>query len=124
MIIVPNILKIFLVISISIFIIYVLHSIKKNKLSIRNSIVWLVMGVVVIICVFQVDNLTKLAHLIGIEKLSNFLFFLGFIYLIFIVFDITKTISTQNKKIITLTQELALLRKEYEDVTEKQKRNN
>ncbi len=124
MIIVPNILKIFLIISISIFIIYVLHSVKKNKLSIRNSIVWLVMGGAVIICVFQVDNLTKLAHLIGIEKLSNFLFFLGFIYLIFIAFDITKTISTQNKKIITLTQELALLRKEYEDVTEKQKRNN
>ncbi len=120
----PNILKIFLIISISIFIIYVLHSVKKNKLSIRNSIVWLVMGGAVIICVFQVDNLTKLAHLIGIEKLSNFLFFLGFIYLIFIAFDITKTISTQNKKIITLTQELALLRKEYEDVTEKQKRNN
>lgn len=115
----PNSLKIFLIISILIFIFHVLNNVKKNKLSIRNSIVWLVMSVAVIICVFQVKNLTELAHLVGIKTLSNLIFFLGFIFLIYVVFDLTRIVSMQNKKIITLTQELGILRKEIENDKEK-----
>ena len=70
------------------------------------------MGIAIIISIFQIYNLEKLAKLVGIKTVSNFLFFLGFIFFIFIVFDISKTISIQNKKIVTLTQELALLRKD------------
>lgn len=115
----PNSLKIFLIISILIFIIHVLNNVKKNKLSIRNCIVWLVMSIAVIICVFQVDNLTALAHLVGIKTLSNLIFFLGFIFLIFVVFDLTRIVSMQNKKIITLTQELGILKKVIENDKEK-----
>ena len=115
MIILPNTLKIFLIISILIFVVHVLNNVKKNKLSVRNSIVWLLMSVAIIISVFYVKSLTILAHFLGIKTLSNLFFFLGFIFLIFVVFDITKIISMQNKKIITLTQELGILRKELED---------
>lgn len=119
MIILPNTLKIFLVISIFIFILHVFNNVKKNKLSVRNCIVWLVMSIAVIICVFQVENLKYLANLLGIETVSNFIFFLGFIFLIFVVFDLTRIVSTQNKKIITLTQELGILKKEIENDKEK-----
>ena len=115
MIILPNTLKIFLIISILIFVIHVINNVKKNKLSVRNSIVWLLMSVAIIISVFHVKTLTILANFLGIKTLSNLFFFLGFIFLIFVVFDITKIISMQNKKIITLTQELGILRKELED---------
>ena len=111
----PNTLKIFLIISIIIFMLHVLNNVKKNKLSVRNSIVWLLMGVAVIISVFQVENLTVLSHLLGIKTLSNLIFFLGFIFLIFVVFDLTRIVSMQNKKIITLTQELGILKKEIEN---------
>ena len=106
MIILPNTLKIFLVISIFIFILHVFNNVKKNKLSVRNCIVWL-------------ENLKYLANLLGIETVSNFIFFLGFIFLIFVVFDLTRIVSTQNKKIITLTQELGILKKEIENDKEK-----
>ena len=43
----PNTLKIFLVVCILIFLIYVIINVKRNKLSIRNSIVWLVMGIAI-----------------------------------------------------------------------------
>lgn len=111
----PNTLKIFLVVCILIFLIYVIINVKRNKLSIRNSIVWLVMGIAIIICVFQINNLEIIAKFVGIKTVSNLLFFLGFIFFIYTVFDITRTISIQNKKITTLTQELALLRKEIKD---------
>ena len=57
----PNTLKIFLVVCILIFLIYVIINVKRNKLSIRNSIVWLVMGIAIIICVFQINNLEIIA---------------------------------------------------------------
>ncbi|MBR3210711.1 MAG: DUF2304 domain-containing protein [Bacilli bacterium] len=111
----PNSLKIFLTLSMLIFLIHVLNNVRKNKLSVRNSIIWIIMGITIIICVFQVENLEVLAKLVGIKTVSNLLFFLGFIFLIYVTFDITRIISIQNKKIISLTQELALLRKGIED---------
>ena len=110
----PNSVKIASTIVLLIFLLYVLRNVQKKKLSVRNSIIWLVMGIAVIICFYQIPNLRKIADFIGVETVSNLLFFMGFIFLIFVCFDITKIISSQNKKIITLTQELALLKKEVE----------
>ncbi len=111
----PNSLKIFLLISILIFIIHVIQNVKTNHLSVRNCIIWLIMSLAIIISIFQIDNLGKVADFLGIKTVSNLLFFLGFIFLIFVSFDISRTQSLQNKKIIKLTQELALLRKEIEN---------
>ncbi len=110
----PNSVKIISTIILCIFLLYVLKNVKSKQLSVRNSIAWLIMGISVIICFYQIPTLRKLADFIGVETVSNLLFFLGFIFLIFVCFDITRTISTQNKKIINLTQELALLKKEVE----------
>lgn len=111
----PNSLKLFLTISMLIFLVHVISNVRKNKLSVRNSIIWLVMSIAIIICIYQINNLEVIAKIIGIKTVSNLLFFLGFIFLIFVSFDITRIISVQNKKIITLTQELSILRKEIED---------
>lgn len=108
----PSILIFVIMISILIFLIYVLENIKNNKLNIKNALIWIILSFGIIICIFQIDNLEILAKLLGIETVSNMLFFFGFLFLLFVCFNITKIISTQNKKIIILTQELALLRKE------------
>ena len=119
----PKKLIIVLIISILIFLFYVLKNVKQNKLNIKNSLIWIILSIGIIICTLQINNLEKLAKLAGIKTVSNMLFFLGFIFLIFTCFNITKTISMQNRKIVTLTQELALLRKEMEDENEKSRRN-
>lgn len=111
----PNTLKIFIVAFIVLFFFYVIKNVKDNKLNIKNALIWMVMSVGIIICTFQVENLEKLSKLIGAKTLSNIIFFLGFIFLIYVCFNITKTISTQNKKIISLSQELAILKKEKEN---------
>ena len=111
----PNTLKIFIITFILLFLFYVIKNVKNNKLNIQNALIWLIMSIGIIICIFQIDNLEKLSKLIGAKTLSNIIFFLGFIFLLYVCFNITKTISTHNKKIINLTQELAILRKEIED---------
>ena len=111
----PNTLKIFIVAFILIFLFYVVKNVEDNKLNIQNALIWMVMSIGIIISTFQIENLEKLSKLIGAKTLSNIIFFLGFIFLIYVCFNITKIISTQNKKIINLTQELAILRKEIEN---------
>lgn len=111
----PNIAKIFVIVLIVIFFLYVIKNIKSNKLNIQNALIWMMLPIGVILVVIFIDKLTILAKLVGVETLSNLLFFIGFIFLIFVCFNITKIISMQNKKIINLTQELALLRKEIEN---------
>ena len=110
----PRNLTIILIISILIFIIYVLFEIKHNKLNIKNAIIWIIMGICIVFCTLQIEAVKVLAKIIGIEKASNMIFFLGFIFLIFTCFNITQTISIQNRKIIKLTQDLAILRNEIE----------
>ena len=71
MIILPNALKIFLIISILIFVVHVINNVKKNKLSVRNSIVWLLMSFAIIISAFHIKSLTVIANFLGIKTLSN-----------------------------------------------------
>lgn len=111
----PNILKAVIIACILIFLIYVIKNVKNNKLNIQNALIWIVLSIGIILSVIFIDSLTNLVKIFGIKTVSNLLFFMGFVFMIFICFNTTKIISTQNKKIITLTQELALLRKEEND---------
>lgn len=111
----PNILKIFIIVCILIFLFYVIKSVKDNKLNIKNALIWMAMTIGIIVCTLLVDSLEELSKFIGVKTFSNLIFFFGFIFFIYVCFNITKTISIQNKKIINLTQELAILRKEKEN---------
>lgn len=112
-------LSILLIISMIFFFIYVLFQIKKNKLTVKNALIWLIMAVSIILCVLSIEHIKVIAQIAGIEKASNMIFFMGFIFLIFTCFNLSQSVSVQNRKIVILTQELALLRKEYENERKK-----
>ena len=115
----PSILKMFIIVCIILFLIYVIKNVKNNNLNIQNSLIWIVMSIGVIICTIFENLLKEIPAAIGVETFSNLIFFIGFIFLIYTCFNITKTISKQNKKIICLTQELALLRKKIDEENNK-----
>ena len=120
----PKNLIILVVLSALLFLVYVLRNIKYQKLTIRNGIIWLMFILGVIIVVFGYNFFEKIAHALGIENLSSMSFYIGFLFLIFVCFNITKTISVQNQKIIKLTQELGILKNEVKQYEAKQKRNS
>ena len=105
-----TVLKINLIIVMILFLIYVFRSIKKNKLSTKNALIWITADIIVIFCIVFVEKLLLLANFIGIETVSNMMFFIGFIYLLILCFNLTNELSLQNKKIIKLTQELGILK--------------
>lgn len=119
----PKKLIILVILSVLIFLFHVLKNIKHQKLNIENALIWILLSIGIIIGVLNLDILESLAHFLGIETLSNMTFFVGFIFLIFVIFNITRIISIQNKKIINLTQEIALLKKEVNKYAVKEKLN-
>lgn len=103
-------LKLLLIITMILILLYILRAIKKNKISIKYALIWIISNIIVILCILFVEPLFKLANFLEIETVSNMMFFLGFIFLIVICFKLSTQISIQNKKIISLTQELGILK--------------
>lgn len=114
----PQILKFIIIVIAIIFLIYVLSKVRKRTLSIKHALIWILLSLGIITCVLSIPALTKIADLVGIETVSNMLFYIGFVFSIFISFNITQIISEQNDRIIKLTQELAILKKNLNDYKE------
>lgn len=99
-----------LVVIMVLLLLYMFKVVKKDKISMNNILIWLVLDVLVIFCIIFVDPLFNVANFLGIETVANMMFFIGFICLIVICFNLSNKVSIQNKKIITLTQELGILK--------------
>lgn len=108
-------LSILIILSMIGFLYIILKDIKKGKLLIKNSILWIILVIFVIIVTLRINHFTKIANLIGIEKASNMVFFLGFIFLLILTFNFSKKISEQNNKLLKLAQEIALIKKEKKE---------
>ena len=113
--IIPVSLKIFLLVCIGVFLLYVVKSIKDGKIEIRHALLWILIAVLAAVSVFFANELGVLAGLVGVKTTSNLVFLLGFVFLVFVTFSLTRTVGAQSKKITKLTQELALLRKKLEE---------
>ena len=101
-------LKIILIIIMILLLLYLFRSIKRNKISVKYALIWVIADIVVIICILFVEPLFGLANFLGIKTVSNMMFFFGFIFLLILCFNLSTQISIQNKKIITLTQEFGI----------------
>lgn len=103
-------LKIILIFIMILFLIYIFSVIKRNKISTKNALIWVIADIIVIFCILFLKQLLVIANFIGIKTVSNMMFFLGFIFLLILCFKQSAQLSIQNKKIINLTQELGILK--------------
>lgn len=107
-------LKVFIIIVMLFLLFYMFCAVRKNKISLKNILIWIIADIIVIIAVLFLEILLNFANFIGIETVSNMMFFGGFIFLIILCFNLSSELSNQNKKIISLTQELGILKNRLE----------
>ena len=88
-------------------ILLIVNFIRKEKIPIKYSLVWLFSGLVIILIGLIPEIFLKITNFIGFQLMSNMVIAV-FILLINLVFAVI--LSTQNKKIINLTQEISLLK--------------
>ena len=111
-------LIVFLVSFCIVFGIYIFINIFKRKIALQHSLMWFIYVLLMVCSLLFPTGALFLTKILGFELLSNMIFFFGFAILIAICFNLTKIISKEKDKIVTLTQELAILKKELRDKDE------
>lgn len=103
-------LKITAIISILFLIILILHYVKKEKILLKYSLVWLLPCVVLLIFVLVPGFLTWTTNTLGFQTASNMILTLLVGLLLIITIALTVIVSTQKEQIRLLIQEVSLMK--------------
>lgn len=93
----------------------IIFSLRKNSMSIKNSVAWLLLPLAFLIIAIFPGPIDSLSQTLGFEVLSNFIFLIIIGLLVVICFFLTTTISRQQSEITKLAQEVSILKKAKHD---------
>lgn len=113
---IPATLRITLISAVICYFIVIIYFLKQKALNLKYTLLWLVAGFVMGILVVVPELLMLLIHLFGIQDNMNGLFIFAIGFMIMILLSLTSIASRQNRKIRTLTQELAILDKRVREL--------
>ena len=88
--------------------ILIIFSVRKNSMSVKSSIAWLLLPIVFLLIAIFPESIAKVSDFLGFETLANFI---AIALLIILTFFHTITISKQQTEITKLIQEIAILKK-------------
>ena len=109
-------LQIFIAIIILISFVWIINMIRRKKLDLRYALSWLCALVLLLLLDVFPQIVFWFAGFVGIDTPSNMVFFVGFLIFIVLIYVCTVSISHLSQKTKRLTQELALLRKELDEM--------
>lgn len=106
-----------LVASIFIFIVIFLifHYIRKKKINIKYSVVWIVLFGLLFIFLIIPGFLESMTKMLGFSISSNMIFSLLIGVLVIINITFTAILSSQDKKIRNLIQEISILKRKNDE---------
>ena len=113
---IPSHLRITLIIVVISYFIVILYFLKQKALNLKYTLLWLVAGAVMGVLVVVPDLLTRIIHIFGIQDNMNGLFIFAIGFMLMILLSLTSIASRQNRKLRTLTQELAILDKRVREL--------
>lgn len=101
-------MSIFLTIMAILVILYILISIRKNKLSPTNSFIWIIFCIILLVLSIWPASLDWLANLLGISYPPTLFLTIALVVLFIMNFIQSKKIEDLQKKIVDLGQELSI----------------
>lgn len=103
----------FIILSVFILI-YIIGSVRKNKLSVKTSFGWVVASIAMLVLSIFPKSLDWLSLFIGISYPPALFLTLCVVVLVVIDFNYSKQLEDHKKKIIELEQHIAILKYEVE----------
>ena len=88
----------------------ILYLIRKEKINIKYAIIWLLLFGLLALLLIIPHLLTTITKLLGFEVSSNMIFAIIIGVLIIISISLTAIVSTQDRKIRKLIQEISLMK--------------
>ena len=121
----PNNLKIFLIVLCLLTFVIMYRMVKKKKILFKHALLWCLLDIVLLVCIFILKYLRVISDFVGIEQISNLIFLCGFIILLAICIGLTTIVAEQKNKIIVLTQEMGIINNKVRSIeNENSKKNN
>jgi len=110
------ILRLFLIGGSLISFIYILHKIKKSKMQIEDSIVWILWSIALFIVSIFPSPIIYLSELLKVQSAANFVFLLVGFYSYYRIFSMTAQISQLKEKNKDVVQKVSLLEHKYDQM--------
>ena len=114
-----NYLRGFILFIIICYFIYIISLLKRKKVELKYSLLWIFSGLVMLVLVIFPDIFIYSAKFIGIEVASNGLFAVFIFLLIIILISLTVIISSDSAKIKILVQKIAIMEKRIRELEDK-----
>lgn len=119
-----NMHNIFFIIAALLIMLYMLYSIRKNKLSVTNSFIWIIFCIILLILSIWPTSLDWLANLLGIAYPPALFLSITAVILFIINFIQSKKIEDLHKKVIDLSQELSIIKGDQKPESPRKKTNS
>lgn len=113
-------IQIFFGIAIIMYLILIVHLLKKKKLDLKYTLLWLIAGTVLLFVTIFPGSVYFISEILGIQTPINSALVLGGMFIVIILITITSIVSSLNKRLRVLTQEVALLQKKIYELSKKE----
>ena len=114
--------NIFFIIFSLLIILYIFYSIRKNKLDIANSFIWIIFCIILLFLSIWPTSLDWLANLFGITYPPALFLTIAVVILFVMNFIQSKKIEDLHKKVIDLGQELSIIKSDKVKSNKKSKK--
>ena len=101
------------------FLCFILYLMKKGKLEVKYSIIWLAFSLCMILFACFPYTVLVLNDISGVIDPVNFIFFTQIVFILLILLSVSAVISGFSKKIKQLAQANAILEKRVRELEEK-----
>lgn len=101
------------------FLIVVLEFVRTKKLKEQYSLLWLLIGAVMIILSLWRNLLNLVAHWLGIFYAPSLLFMVGILFSFALILHYSVIISKLHTQNVRMAQEIGILNKKIEDLSER-----
>ncbi len=109
-------LRIVLFLALILYYAIIVSLLREKKLALKYTLLWLITGIVMLLCLIFPEGLEKLLHMIGIIDLTNGLFAVVLFLLIIISASLTSIVSRFNNRLRQLIQQCALYEKRIREL--------
>jgi len=103
------------------FMLAVVDLVRRRKLKEQYSLLWLLVGLSMLVLSVSRVNLERLAAFLDIKYAPAMLFLFGLIFSFVLILHLTVVISKMSERLVTLTQDFAILRQQLQDKKEVEK---
>ena len=111
----PNNIRLMLIIFSLLLLVLVFRLVSKNKLSIRYSLLWILISLLILIVGFFPDAIAFITSKIGFKTTVNLVIAIILAMLLFVTLILTIIVTNHKRKIKLLIQEVSILKKEYDE---------